>query len=187
VNTGSMQEMAEEWVDYWMKMLDKLSVRYFYSLNYFGQRLECLEEAGNVWSPRLSSKWKTRVNRVTPFLVSMQTVRPYAEILAEKVDSLSSLDEARSRYAFLKEQYLDSQSLLDCMDVVRVSDDSEIIYDLIVRIEKEMSYIPKELFYLVNRLVKKKVRLKETQQNHVEKLLLQLENSYKTTHKNWEM
>ena len=44
VNTGSMQEMPDEWIDYWMAWLDRQSCRYFYSHNYFGLALDFMAE-----------------------------------------------------------------------------------------------------------------------------------------------
>jgi len=37
-NTFSMQEMTDEWVDWYMRWLDMQPCRYFYSANFFGTR-----------------------------------------------------------------------------------------------------------------------------------------------------
>ncbi len=63
VNTGSLQEMTEEWVGFWMSWLDQQPCRFFYSLNYFGQPLADMREGANSWSPRLGSNWQSNLLR----------------------------------------------------------------------------------------------------------------------------
>ncbi len=56
INTGSMQEMTEEWIDFWMLWLKRQDCRFFYSMNYFGQPLNFLAESGKRLSPRPSAR-----------------------------------------------------------------------------------------------------------------------------------
>jgi hypothetical protein len=56
-NTLSMQEMTDEWVDWYMRWLDMQPCRYFYSANFFGTALARMREGRNSWSPRPSSGW----------------------------------------------------------------------------------------------------------------------------------
>ena len=87
VNTGSLPEMTEEWVDFWMDYLDAANVSLFYSLNYFGQPLEFMSESMNAWSPRLHPRWTARLLRAEPYFVMTQTTRVFAETMYEKGDS----------------------------------------------------------------------------------------------------
>lgn len=152
VNTGSMQEMSEPWIDFWMAWLDRQSCRYFYSANYFAQPLQALFEAGNTWSPRLSPKWTVRLQRTNPATMMQQTTRPFAEILAEKTGSASSDKSALvERYKQMRERVLQSQTLLECMDIVRQEPGDDVVWDLLNRI-MALQTIPKEAFYLAEML-----------------------------------
>jgi len=59
-NTLSMQEMTDDWVDWYMLWLDEQNCRYFYSANHFGMALGKMLEGRNAWSPRPSAKWRLR-------------------------------------------------------------------------------------------------------------------------------
>src|SRR5262249_44266599 len=53
VNTGSMQEMTEEWIDFYVDWLSRYDARYFYSLNYAAQPISIMGESRNLWTQRL--------------------------------------------------------------------------------------------------------------------------------------
>lgn len=86
INTGSMQEMSEWWVNYWMDWLDRQSCRHFYSLNYFAQPLANMAESGNTWSPRLSNRWSFLLQTFNPPFTQIQSARNFAELVAAKTD-----------------------------------------------------------------------------------------------------
>lgn len=151
INTGSMQEMTEDWIDFWMKWLDSSNIRYFYSLNYFAQPLANLEESGNSWSPRLSKHWTMRIKRANPGFVKLHTLRNYAELLAEKVQPACGIEP---KYDLNNPQFLDHQEFLDCIDIIRKNPDGKLIYELIKRAENEMKVCPKELYFLIKLLKK---------------------------------
>jgi len=155
INTGSMQEMAEDWVDYWMKWLDEAQIRYFYSLNYFARPItQRTSECATVYAPRLSNKWHCLLNNMKrPF--SPEISFPlFAEIIAAK-------NEAPVREIHLKEKFilvqipLDNQGFLDCMDIVRLCPEQELIWDLVTRIFiDESGEWPQETLYLIKWLLK---------------------------------
>jgi len=60
LNTLSMQEMTDDWIDWYMRWLDEQSCRYFYSANFFGSALADMREGRNSWSPRPSPQWHLR-------------------------------------------------------------------------------------------------------------------------------
>jgi hypothetical protein len=154
VNTGSMQEMTEEWVDFWMEWLQKQNCRYFYSLNYFAQPLGYMAEGANTWSPRLTSDWVVRLQRFDPCFVKQQTTRNLAEILAEKMSVKSSINQEmlQYRYDVTQDRFLDGQTLLEAMDIIRLTQSEEMIWNLLQRCMTEMSTIPKEAYYLAEHL-----------------------------------
>ena len=103
VNTGSLQEMPEDWVSYYMEWLDRQNARYFYSLNYFAQPVGFLAESVNLWSPRPSSKWIARTLRWNPAFIRMQADRNYLEALFERT-AKSSCTETESQLSWLSER-----------------------------------------------------------------------------------
>jgi len=84
INTGSMQEMDDPWVEFYRGFLDEVRASWFYSLNYFAQPLDRLWESGNLYSPRLSPRWTARLLRWNPAFIRMQADRNFLEAIYEK-------------------------------------------------------------------------------------------------------
>ena len=128
VNTGSLQEMTEDWVDHYMSWLDLQPCHFFYSLNYFAQRLDFIAEGLNLWAPRLSPQWEQRLQPYNPHWIRLQTERNYAEIIGEKTgNGALSGDEAKRRAdLILEERFLDGAALLELLDLYRRSKDPSL-------------------------------------------------------------
>jgi len=154
INTGSLHEMTEEWVVFWMEWLKKQDCRMFYSLNYFAQPLGFMVEGSVAWSPKLTKEWSIRLQSFDPHFIKTQTTRSVAEILAEKTGDEKTMDKSAllSRYELLKNRYLDGQILLEALDVVRIYPQEDIIWDLLTRCVNEMKTVPKEAYYLAEYL-----------------------------------
>jgi hypothetical protein len=61
VNTWSMQEMSEDWVDHYMSWLEVSGAKCFYSYNAIGLPLNRKAKwSGNSYSPRPSPNWSAR-------------------------------------------------------------------------------------------------------------------------------
>jgi putative sugar O-methyltransferase len=157
INTGSMQEMTEEWIDLWMEWLARQDCRWFYSMNYFGQPLECLMETGNMWSPRLSPEWTARLLRYDPALMRQQSTRNFAELLAEKVPGQPrpSLDVLRARYEITRQRQMDNETLMEVLDILRFELDETMCWDALQRIMAETRPLPKEAFFLAEHLTRR--------------------------------
>jgi len=149
VNTGSLQEMSEEWVDFWMSWLRDQSCRYFYSMNYFAQPLGHLAESNNTWSPRLGAEWSTLMMRSNPAYFMQHTTHNFAEIIAEKtgIPAAVSKSELLTRYERARQRVLDGQGLLECMEIFRFGPGEDVAWDLTQRMV-ELRRIPKEAYYL---------------------------------------
>jgi hypothetical protein len=63
-NVGSMQEMPDGWIDWYMAWLDRQPCRYFYSNNYFGNALTNMNEGHCSWAPRPSARWTLLSHRL---------------------------------------------------------------------------------------------------------------------------
>jgi len=96
VNTGSMQEMPQETVDFFMNYIQSLmKVRYFYSHNYFiSAKQEYVETSGGVGAPpgnlicpKLDAEWEITFSRLDPWgLVIDCAGRNWLEILVRRLD-----------------------------------------------------------------------------------------------------
>jgi hypothetical protein len=158
INTGSMQEMTDEWVDFWMQWLKKQDCRWFYSVNYFASPLSSLPETRSTWSPRLTSEWTVRLQRFNPAFVKIHGIfnRNIAEILAQKQSNAPrvSRQSAESQYRLMQEKIFDGQVLLESLDIIHSHPDEGIMWDLLQRCATEMPVIPKESWYLADYLDK---------------------------------
>jgi putative sugar O-methyltransferase len=148
VNTGSLQEMSEEWVSYYMAWLDRQNARYFYSLNYAAQPLNFLAESINLWSPRPSSRWSARLLRWNPAFIRMQADRNYLEALFEKAPAALDVTEAAARLRLLAERAMTGEALVECMDVFRRCPRAEVAWPILRRAMTEMLFHPKEALWL---------------------------------------
>ncbi len=153
INTGSMQEMSEDWVDFYTGWLDQQPCRFFYSLNYFAQPVSFLAESANLWSPRLSARWKARLLTWNPDLVRTYTTRNFLEMIAERVDDAPMTpDDAAAAWMRVAERVMTGQTLVEMMDIVRRCPHEELMFHTMRRGATGIIYHPKEVLYLANQL-----------------------------------
>ena len=152
VNTGSLQEMSEEWVDFYKTWLDRQKCCWFYSLNYFCQPINALWESGNLLSPRLSPRWVARSLRWNPPFIRMQADRDFLEALYEK--DANSLDEGQQRVAFyrLMERCPTGDIFAELMDIVRQIPDAQLMLGALRFARRMPSSTPKEALWLCKML-----------------------------------
>src|SRR5262249_2879729 len=82
VNTGSMQEMTDEWIDFYMAWLSAYDTRYFYCHNYAAQPIAVMGESRNLWTQRPGRDWSTRHLRLNiPLMDIAGPTRDYLETL----------------------------------------------------------------------------------------------------------
>jgi putative sugar O-methyltransferase len=155
-NTGSIQEMTDDYAEFWMAWLESSKAKHFYSLNYFGIDLFNLYEAKNRYSPKLSRDWRMHLNQTNP-LFEFYPARNWVEIVAYRASNNEDLNPnlLKREYFESKNKPLTLQRFAECMDILRLAQDPEIAWDLITRINNsEMGYIPKEICYLIKMLKK---------------------------------
>lgn len=152
INTGSLQEMSEEWVDFYKLWLDRQNCRWFYSLNYFGQPVDELFESGNLFSPRLSQRWTARLLQCNPALVRMQADRNYLEALYEKCETPLGAIESSTILASLSERSPSCQTLAELMDIIRRRPEPMLMVDVLAYAMK-FSAAPKEALWLAETLL----------------------------------
>ncbi len=117
INSGSMQEMSEEWVNFYMLWLDRCGARFFYSLNYMGQPVSEMFESRSFWAPRPSpDQWITRVTNADIPLVKMMSInRSFCDVLYERGKPTRKFAE----WSVLRGQFLDRQTYLEGLELLR--------------------------------------------------------------------
>jgi hypothetical protein len=146
VNTGSMQEMTDEWIDFYTQWLAKYDTRYFYSLNYIAQPIEVMGESRNLWSQRLGAEWSTRHLRLNiPLLDFEGPTRDFLEVLYEKSPSARRLKE----WSIYRGQVLSKPTYVEGLDLLRQDFTVENAKTFVRTVMEGMPYHPKELLYIV--------------------------------------
>lgn len=152
INTGSMQEMSEEWVDFYKNFLDRQQCRWFYTLNYFAQPVNALWESGNLLSPRLSPMWTARLLRWNPAFIRMQADRDFLEALYEKCASSLSRGEVDTLLKCLLYRVPTGEVLAELMDVVRQYPETGLMLKVLTYAMR-MHTAPKEALWLCEQLL----------------------------------
>jgi len=151
VNTGSMQEMTDEWIDFYTQWLACYPTRYFYSLNYVAQPIGIMGESRNLWSQRVGPEWSTRHLRLNIPLLDLEgPTRDFLEVLYEKSPATRSLKEwsVYRGYMLTKPAYVEGLELLRQDFTIA---NAKTFVDFVM---KNMSYHPKELLYIVEWLTR---------------------------------
>lgn len=148
INTNSLQEMSEPYVDFFMDWLDRQDCSFFVSMNYALQDLQVLHESMNTWSPRMGHIWKTLFLAYTP---DSETGRPVQMGLYEKSphDLVERQAGAAKTLTELLSTPLNGHTLATLIDLLRLSMNETAILSLLRKIGAEYPFTPKEASYLV--------------------------------------
>jgi putative sugar O-methyltransferase len=145
INTGSMQEMTEEWIDFYIAWLNRFPTRSFYSLNYAAQPLSVMGESRNLWTQRLGHEWSTRHLRLNiPLLDLAGPTRDYLEVLYEKVPAERNIRE----WSVFRGHLLSKTTYVEGLDLLRQDLTIEHAKMFLDQVLHRMSYHPKEVLYI---------------------------------------
>jgi hypothetical protein len=144
VNTGSMQEMTDEWIEFYMSWLDQHDAKYFYSLNYAASPLSDLGEGRTFWGPRPSTAWSTRLLCFDIPMLRLKSGRDFLEAIYEKSPAKYSLDDWSANRGFL----ISRPVYLEGLDLLRQSLNPADATDFTQRVLRQMPYVPKELYWI---------------------------------------
>jgi len=151
INTGSMQEMTDEWIDFYIDWLSKYDTRYFYSLNYIAQPIGVMGESRNLWSQRLGANWSTRHHRLNIPLLDLEgPTRDFLEALYEKTPATRSLKE----WSIDRGLMLSKPTYVEGLDLLRQDFTIEHAAKFVKTVMERMPYHPKELLYIVEWLTR---------------------------------
>jgi hypothetical protein len=85
VNTGSLGEMTDDWVEYWRDWLDQQSTNLFYSHNYFANPVDRIFEGRSTLAPVVPRSWRpVDVRETPPMMLLHSDERWSAEIIFER-------------------------------------------------------------------------------------------------------
>ncbi len=118
ISVGSLQEMSDAWVSFYMNWLDQHKTKFFYSLNYMGSNIGYLFECRNFWSPRPSNKWVTRLlNPDVPLVKWMCSGRSFVEIFYEKTQT--NFPVKFSNWSVLNNNFFNRATYLEGLELLR--------------------------------------------------------------------
>jgi hypothetical protein len=151
VNTGSMQEMTDEWIDYYMAWLSGYDTRYFYCHNYAAQPIAVMGESRNLWTQRLGRDWSTRHLRLNiPLMDIAGPTRDYLETLYEKSPARRSLRE----WSIYRGHIMSKTTYVEGLDLLRQHMTIETASAFLDAVLRDMPYHPKETLYVAEWLVR---------------------------------
>lgn len=160
INTLSMQEMSEEWVDFYMNWLDQTKAKNFYSFNACRTPINKMHEVSNVHSPRPSQQW---IARIASFPYEEG---PAAEIVYDRIINLPSLksqmkekEEKVAKQFFLSLE--ERNDYVKLVELLRQLDSKELIFNFVSLFFNTSEPIPKETVYFCDLLLKEKNMIEE--------------------------
>jgi hypothetical protein len=146
VNTGSMQEMTDNFVVYYNEWLDACRCPLFYSANYFAQRIDSLLEGMNYCAPCSGDSWETVFRQLHGELP-----RPVAEMIFRRKESTQKLQVEAATILDVNHKIANASDFLVTFDQIRNLTDPSSVLEFIEKTIREMPYIPKELLFLARR------------------------------------
>jgi hypothetical protein len=145
-----MQEMTDEWIDFYMAWLSHYDARFFYSLNYAAQPISIMGESRNLWTQRPGPEWSTRHVRLNiPLQDLVGPTRDCLETLYEKTPAKRSLNE----WSIYRGHILSKTTYVEGLDLLRQRLTIENASTFLNTVLQDMPYHPKELLWIARWLL----------------------------------
>lgn len=141
VNTGSMQEMSDDYVRFYTDCIERSATQQFYSFNNFAQPLTERLETMNLAAPTMSPRWSAVYRKFHPGYRSraeMHFVRT-----GDSADALSTAQQAIDA-----PDPIDGDTFLALFEAVRRAGNSDALLEAAAKAVSGMPYIPKEALWL---------------------------------------
>lgn len=153
-NTGSLGELSDEWAGFWGNWLGRQNAARFYSFNYFGNPHTKLFEGRNILSPIVPTDWQLGFIRINHALVHVQSVeRNGAELIFTRTPGRPRGDSVFYWLKSLGNLRLSLRELAYYVFNLPSHVSFEPEYRMVQKILSDFSYIPKELIFLLGRLI----------------------------------
>ncbi len=181
VNTGSMAELSEDWVQYWSNWLSKQQCSTFYSHNYFGIDVSNLNQSRNRLAPIMPTGWKIaelRMNHPAMVLQGAPGINAAEAIFirSESPNSIYEIFKLRASERLNLHNF--AYYLFNLPDAEEGNVELEI--NLLWKAVADLRFIPKELLFLAERIMalKEFTKIDQIQKRHVFNLWSKLRNLY---------
>ena len=147
INTWSMQEMSDPWIDFYMNWLKNSGARFFYSFNAMCRPIDRLGEVANSYSPRPSSNWVARM------IGRPEEGGSQGHIVFERGATDSTRAAATALFDSLCRSPISIENMPRMIDCLRQIDDVPRTFLLLTRAMADLDpLIPKELQYFCERI-----------------------------------
>ncbi len=147
INTWSMQEMSDPWIDFYMNWLENSGARFFYSFNAMCRPIDRLGEVANSYSPRPSSNWVARM------IGRPEEGGSQGHVVFERGATDSTRAEATALFDSLCRSPISIENMPRMIDCLRQIDDVPRTFLLLTRAMVDLDpLIPKELQYFCERI-----------------------------------
>ena len=159
INTGSMQEMSDQWINFYMTWLDQIGSKYFYSLNYMGQPIDGMFESRTFWAPRPSNLWDATVINSDPPLIKLMSIgRYFCDVLYERRRPTKRFED----WSVFRGDVITRQKYLEGLELLRlhfnVQNATRFIESILHQDGVIQIRIPKEVLYICHFLKEKGVK-----------------------------
>ena len=141
VNTGSMQEMSDDYVAFYTEKIERSNARLFYSFNNFAQPISDRLEMMNFAAPTMGPDWSTEFKAFHP------GQRSRAEMLLVRSGATPQSIRA-AEAAVTGPDPSGGAAFLDLFDAVRRAQRSDLLLEAAAKAIVGMPYIPKEALWL---------------------------------------
>ncbi len=146
INTRSMGEMSQDWIDFYCKYLEALVTKYFYSCNTFGRPIDNLAQDTNLFSPKLTKDWLLRHTACAREVYGKNYIRTLYEKC--KINEINTGKYNEELEGILRRPF-DVLSFLKMIDYFRLLQDENCALAIIKYCTERLDYFPKELIYLL--------------------------------------
>jgi putative sugar O-methyltransferase len=153
INTGSLAEMTDDWVNYWCNWLDEQNTKLFYSHNYMGNPAHKVYEAPTTLAPIVPRKWRpVYVRPMHPMMYLQSADRLASEIIFERMAENYGQDVA-DVLKFFKGSRLRLENYVYILYALLsdIEKNSNYIVEFADKVMHDFGYAPVELLYLLNK------------------------------------
>ena len=153
VNTGSMTEMTDEWVDYWAAWVDRQSTQAFYSHNMIGNPVDHLQESRATMAPTVGKSWyPALVNAMHPMAWLHGDGHAMAEIIFRRDRNRSPTDPG-PMLAFFQDRRISLENYIHLLYAIchDINQNNRLITSFAKKVIADFGYAPVELLYLLDR------------------------------------
>lgn len=153
VNTGSMAEMADDWVEYWRAWVDRQSADMFYSHNMIGNPVDRLQESRATMAPTVGNDWyPAYVNAMHPMARLHGDGHAMAEIIFRR-DAGAQPSDPGAMFDFLKDRRMSLENYIHLLYALcrNIERNNPHVVPFAKKAISDLGYAPVELLYLLDR------------------------------------